>query len=112
MALRDAIHRAALQNAVLWMSPRDSRSYEHQGWVVNHKWVHRLMRLDNLLCLADAEVRLDHRLGARLAGLYRIWPNRNGAHRSNQLWVADITYIRLDEDSSTWPVFWMPSRGG
>src|SRR6266851_4151608 len=65
-----------------------------RGWVVNHKRVLRLMRADNLLCLRNrafvCTTDSDHQL--------RVYPNLarelkvNGL---NQLWVADITYIRL-----------------
>src|SRR5260370_8776067 len=64
------------------------------GWVVNHKRVLRLMRADNLLCLRNrAFVRTtdsDHQL--------RVYPNLARDLKVsglNQLWVADITYIRL-----------------
>src|SRR5213076_2967523 len=64
------------------------------GWVVNHKRVLRLMRVDNLLCLRRrAFVRTtdsDHQL--------RVYPNlarELQVSGLNQLWVADITYIRL-----------------
>ena len=66
--------------------------------VVNHKRVLRLMREDNLLCLrqqafraATTDSRHDWQIvpnlarGLRLSGL-------------DQLWVADITYIRLQEE--------------
>src|SRR5207237_9627438 len=63
-------------------------------WVVNHKRVLRLMRADNLLCLRNrAFVRTtdsDHQL--------RVYPNLARDVKVsglNQLWVADITYIRL-----------------
>src|SRR5260370_34585829 len=64
------------------------------GWVVNHKRVLRLMRADNLLCLRNrAFVRTtdsDHQL--------RAYPNLARDLKVsglNQLWVADITYLRL-----------------
>src|SRR5260370_14274725 len=64
------------------------------GWVVNHKRVLRLMRADNLLCLRNrAFVRTtdsDHQL--------RVYPNLARDLKVsglNQLWVADITYLRL-----------------
>jgi transposase InsO family protein len=66
-------------------------------WPVNHKRVLRLMREDNLLCLRKPLFRpatTDSRHG------WRIWPNL-ARHllptTINQLWVADITYVRLAE---------------
>ncbi len=69
-----------------------------QGWVVNHKRVLRLMRRDNLLCLRKrpfVPVTTDSR------HCWQIVPNlvRNlRPGRIDQLWVADITYIRMREE--------------
>jgi putative transposase len=65
---------------------------------VNHKRVLRLMREDNLLCLrkrAFVPVTTHSRHG------WRVVPNlARGmvATGLDQLWVADITYIRLQEE--------------
>lgn len=69
----------------------------HSGWVVNHKRVLRMMRQDNLLCLrrrrfVPATTDSRHR--------WRVYPNlaRHSVPTAiNQLWVADITYVRLAE---------------
>jgi putative transposase len=65
-----------------------------QGWKVNHKRILRLMRADNLLCVRRRKFILttDSRHGLP------IYPNLvEGMMLSSidQLWVADITYIRL-----------------
>jgi putative transposase len=65
-----------------------------QGWRVNHKRILRLMRTDNLLCVRRRRFILttDSRHGLP------IYPNLvEGMVLSSidQLWVADITYIRL-----------------
>ncbi len=65
-----------------------------QGWNVNHKRVLRLMRIDNLLCVRRRKFLFttDSRHGLL------IYPNliENLVLTSiDQLWVADITYIRL-----------------
>jgi transposase InsO family protein len=65
------------------------------GHVVNHKRVRRLMREDNLLCLrkrrfVPATTDARHR--------WRVYPNLARwlePTTVNQLWVADITYVRL-----------------
>ena len=64
------------------------------GWRVNHKRVLRLLRRDNLLCLRRRKFILttDSKHGLP------IYPNLAKdmvVTGINQLWVADITYIRL-----------------
>jgi transposase InsO family protein len=92
--LRDAIQRIALE----WPSygrPRITAELRHQGWRVNPKRVYRLMREDNLLCLRRRKFVIttdsDHGLP--------VYPNRARElvlTGLDQLWVADITYIRLE----------------
>jgi transposase InsO family protein len=65
-----------------------------QGWKVNHKRILRMMRVDNLLCVRQRKFILttDSRHGLP------IYPNLvEGLVLSSidQLWLADITYIRL-----------------
>lgn len=67
-----------------------------EGQVVNRKRVQRLMREDNLLVLRKRRyvVTTDAR------HTYAVYPNLAGeieATAANQLWVADITYVRLRE---------------
>ena len=96
MDLRDAIHRIALE----WPSygrPRITEELRRQGWRVNHKRVRRLLREDNLLCLRKRKfvVTTDSHHGRK------IYPNlaaRMTLTGIDQLWVADITYIRLQEE--------------
>ena len=96
MDLRDAIHRIALE----WPSygrPRITKELRRQGWTVNPKRVHRLLREDNLLCLRKRKfvVTTNSNHGRR------VYPNLAGEMAPtgvNQLWVADITYIRLQEE--------------
>jgi len=69
-----------------------------QGWTANHKCVLRLMRKDNLLCLRK---RPFVPITTDSAHCWHIVPNLvRGLRpsRINQLWVADITYIRLSEE--------------
>lgn len=93
MELRDAIQKIAVQMPAYGYR-RITAELRRRDWMVNHKRVLRLMREDNLLCLRRrAFVRTtdsDHKLP--------VYPNlAKGMKvtRLNQLWVADITYIRL-----------------
>lgn len=94
--LRDAIHAIVLDNR-LYGYRRVSAELRRQGIAVNHKRVLRLMRQDNLLCLRKAGFvprTTDSRHG------FRILPNlvRDLVPSGiDQIWVADITYIRLDK---------------
>lgn len=75
---------------------RVSRQLRNEGWVVNHKRVLRLMRLDNLLCVC----RRKFVLTTDSKHFWPVYPNLAAAllvETINQLWVADITYIRLRE---------------
>ena len=93
MDLRDAIQRIALE----WPSygrPRITAELRRQGWKVNPKRVRRLLREDNLLCVRKRKfvVTTDSHHA------YQVYPNlaRDLVLTGiNQLWVADITYIRL-----------------
>ena len=96
MALRDAIQRLALTHRHYGYR-RIGALLRREGWCVNHKRVLRLMRKDNLLCLrhkAFVPATTDSLHG------YKIYPNlarRLETTATNQLWVADITYVRLAE---------------
>jgi transposase InsO family protein len=100
----DTTVRSAIQEVALAHGRRRGYRYithllrRQYGMVVNHKRVRRLMGEDNLLCLRrkafvpqttdsrhDWEIVPNLARGLRLTGL-------------DQLWVADITYIRLQEE--------------
>ena len=98
-AVRSAIQRLALAHG----RHRGYRYITHQlrrdeGIVANHKCVLRLMREDNLLCLRKRPFvprTTDSRHG------WVVVPNlARGLQPTacDQLWVADITYIRLQEE--------------
>jgi len=96
MDLRDAIQRIALEMPS-YGRRRITAQLRRQGWTVNPKKVHRLMREDNLLCVRRRKfvVTTDSNHGRK------IYPNmaRDMALTGlDQLWVADITYIRLREE--------------
>jgi transposase InsO family protein len=93
--------RARMQQIVLshrrnYGYRRVARELRDQGWAVNHKRVLRLMQQDNLLCLRKRGWMATTDSGHGL----RVWPNLAGRMELtgiDQLWVADITYIRLAE---------------
>jgi len=95
--LRDAIQRAAIANRHYGYR-RIMIEIGRAGWSVNHKRVLRLMRQDNLLCLrrrSFVPATTDSNHG------WRVVPNlaRHMVPTGlDQLWVADITYIRLQEE--------------
>jgi putative transposase len=96
MDLRDAIQRVALE----WPSygrPRITAELRRRGWEVNPKRVYRLMREDNLLCVRKRKfvVTTDSNHSRK------VYPNLAGEMALtgiDQLWVADITYIRLHSE--------------
>jgi len=95
--VRDAIQRLALANRHYGYR-RIAALLRREGFAVNHKSVLRFMREDNLLCLrkrAFVPVTTDSRHG------WRVVPNlARGMVTTgpDQLWVADITFIRLKEE--------------
>lgn len=91
--LRDEIQRIAL-DMTAYGYRRITKALHRQGHQVNHKRVLRLMREDNLLCLRKKKFTCttdsEHGLP--------IYPNLAAdlvLTGIDQLWVADITYIRL-----------------
>jgi transposase InsO family protein len=95
-ALRDQIQRLSLATRDYGYR-RITAQLRQMGFAVNHKRVARLRREDNLLCLRRAPFR-----PATTDSRHRfvVYPNlaRNLVTTAvNQLWVADITYVRLAE---------------
>ena len=96
MELRDAIQRIALEWPC-YGRPRITQELRRQGWRINPKRVYRLMREDNLLCVRrrrfviTTDSNHDRRIYPNLARELVL----TGV---NQLWIADITYIRLLEE--------------
>ena len=93
MQLRDQMQRIAVE----WPAygyRRITAELQQRGFAVNHKRVLRMMRGDNLLCVQRRAftITTDSRHNLPL------YPNlARGMTPSaiNQLWVADLTYIRL-----------------
>src|SRR5580693_2333190 len=91
--LRDEMQKVALE----WPAygyRRITSELKQRGFAVNHKHILRMMREDNLLCVRRRGfvVTTDSR------HMLPVYPNLAGGMKLsavNQLWVADITYIRL-----------------
>jgi len=97
IGVRDAIQRLALAHRHYGYR-RVAAQLRREGWAVNRKRVLRLMRQDNLLCLRKRSfvpATTDSCHG------WRVVPNL-ARHMVltglDQLWVADITYVRLQEE--------------
>ena len=96
MELRDVIQRIALEFPS-YGRPRITAELRRRGWEVNPKRVYRILQQDNLLCLRQRKfvVTTDSSHGLK------VYPNlakQLVVTGLNQLWVADITYIRLQEE--------------
>ena len=94
LELRDEIQKIALEWPA-YGSRRITAELKRRGWTVNRKRVQRLMRRDNLLCLRKRKFVVttdsDHGL--------RVYPNlvrQMTLTGIDQLWRADITYVRLE----------------
>jgi putative transposase len=94
MEVRSAIQRIALEHRRRYGYRRITAELRRRGMLVNHKRIARIMREDNLLAVQhkhfvtttdsnhNLEIYLNLAKRMKLTGL-------------DQLWMADITYIRL-----------------
>jgi len=93
MEVRSAIQQIALEHRRRYGYRRVTAELHRRGMQVNHKRVARIMREDNLLGMqperfVSPPIRITSWRYISLSPSYEI----DGI---NQLWVADITYIRL-----------------
>ncbi len=93
IALRDAVERIVLELPGYGYR-RVTKALQREGWAVNHKRVLRVMRQESLLCQLKRRfvVTTDSRHALRT------YPNlaaELAPTGPDQLWVADITYVRL-----------------
>jgi putative transposase len=93
LELREHIQAVALEMSAYGYR-RITAELRRRGVVANHKRVLRLMREDNLLCLRKRKFIRTTDSNHSLA----IYPNLAGEmrlSRIDELWVSDITYVRL-----------------
>jgi len=97
MEVRGAIQEVALEDRRRYGYRRVSAELRRRGLVVNQKRVARLMREDNLLALRhrqwNSTTNSNHALPVYLNLAKRI-----EVRGLDQLWVADLTYIRLNRE--------------
>lgn len=97
MEVRNAIQQIVLEHRRRYGYRRVAVELRRRGMAVNHKRVLRLMREDNLLGIEPksfiATTASDHD-----QPVYLNLARRMKVTAINQLWVADITYIRLRQE--------------
>jgi putative transposase len=97
MELRSAIQAVVIEHRLRYGYRRVTAELRYRGFLANHKRVVRLMRMDNLLALRRAAfvgtTDSDHEFQVHLN-----LASRMQLSSINQLWVADITFIRLQQE--------------
>lgn len=94
VALRSTVQAIVLQHRWRYGYRRVTAELRSQGMAVNHKRVARIIREDNLLVVRH-EWQQPVRDSIRAVRIYLNLANRMSLLGPNQLWVADLTYIRL-----------------
>jgi transposase InsO family protein len=97
MELRAAIQQVFIEHKRRYGYRRVTQELRRRGRVVNRKRVQRLMQEDNLLAVRPSAFRVttDSRHDLEV---YLNLAARLKLTAINQLWVADITYIRLQKE--------------
>jgi putative transposase len=94
MEVRSAIQQIALEHRRRYGYRRITAELHRRGMQVNHKRAVRIMREDNLLAIQPKRFKIttnsNHKFEVHLN-----LASRMKLSGINQLWVADITYIRL-----------------
>jgi putative transposase len=97
MDVRSAIQQLALKHRRRYGYRRITAELRRQGMRVNHKRVWRMMRGDNLLALQPRSFVVTTNSKHPLE-VYLNLAGRMKLTGINQLWLADITYIRLQSE--------------
>ena len=94
VALRSTVQDVVIEHRWRYGYRRVTEELRARGMIVNHKRIARIMREDNLLAVRCDRCRTPgHTL--RAARVYLNLAKRMTLSGPDQLWVADITYIRL-----------------
>jgi transposase InsO family protein len=96
VALRDQIQRLALEFSAYGYR-RITAQLQREGLIVNHKRVLRLMHEDNLLCLRKRRFVVTTHSDHGLPFYPNLVPTLT-VTSINQLWLSDITYVRLQSE--------------
>jgi transposase InsO family protein len=97
LAAKDAIQKVVLLHHRRYGYRRVAKALHRQGNIINHKRILRIMQEDNLLAIRyrkyilTTDSKHDYPVFVNLAA-------RMTLTGINQLWIADITYIRLQKE--------------
>jgi putative transposase len=94
MTMRSAIQEIALEHDRYYGYRRVTAELRRRGMMVNHKRVARIMTTDNLLTIQNRKLRQVTDRDQELENYLNL-ASRMNVRGPNQLWIADITYIRL-----------------
>jgi putative transposase len=94
MILRSSIQDIALEHRLRYGYRRITMELRHRGMAVNHKRVAQMMQEDNLLVARHTEW-LRASGSAYELEIYLNLAKRMKISGTNQLWIADITFVRL-----------------
>jgi putative transposase len=97
MEVRSAIQQIAVEHRRRYGYRRIAAELRRRGMLVNHKRVARIMREDNLLAVQPKAFVVTTNSQHKLE-VYLNLASRMKVTGVNQLWVADITYIRLHRE--------------
>jgi len=103
MEVRAAVQQIVLQHRRRYGYRRVTAELRRRGMMVNHKRVARIMHEDNLLALRRKAFVATTQSGHQLK-VYLNLARRMERSAPDQLWVADITYIRLSSEFVYWAV--------
>ena len=97
MEVRHAIQKIVLEHRRRYGYRRVTVELHRRGMTVNHKRVLRLMREDNLLGVQPKAFVVTTQAGQE-SEVFLNLARRMHPAAINQLWVADITYVRLRQE--------------
>ena len=97
MEVRSAIQQTALEHRRRYGYRRVAAELRRQGMLVNHKRVARIMREDDLLAVQPKRFVTTTDSNHALE-IYMNLARRMTLTAIDQLWIADITYIRLQAE--------------